>query len=350
MTRPTRLTPPLPLVAVLEVSGAVLSWVVDDDPATPPTIDFTDPLRADWLWRVVGEDRHVAVLNGRNAEVEVLPGSTDALRRLAIGHWLRRWWPASVRDGIAELGPALLDAELALATAAAEEFFTDDTLDSDVAGLLVPHTARLDMLAAEGDPRVTALIDRCRDLAADIGVDWATTGPDTQAAPARRADYALAAGTGYARRDAIAGGVASVNWLAVPPGIFDAAEDTVEWSVRSADDGTVDALVQVALSGTGHADGIPVTIRCGGHGGTAVLDVDGRAEVAMVSGERPMTETEAWNQDWSAAEVHVGATVTGNADEDAQTRARVRALARTRLAAPAADAFLAEILAAESDY
>ena len=68
--------------------------------------------------------------------VGVLPGSVDRLRRLALGHWLRRWWPASHRDGIAALDAALLDAEIALLTAAAQDFFADDTFDSDVAGLL----------------------------------------------------------------------------------------------------------------------------------------------------------------------------------------------------------------------
>lgn len=344
MTRPGYPSQPPPLVAVLEVGGAVLSWVVDEDPAAAPTIDFTDPLRADWLWRVVGEDAHVAVLERRTTDFDVLPGSTDALRRLALGHWLRRWWPASVRDGIAELDSALLDAELALATVAVEEFFTDDTLDSDVAGLLAPHTARLDALDAEGDPRVVAVIDRCRDLAADIGVDWTAT---AKADPARRADHALAAGAGTSRREAIAGGAATVSWSAVPPGIFDAAEDTVEWSVRGAD-GSVNVLVEAAVSGAGHADGIPVTVRCGGFGGTGVLDAYGRAEVPIGAVAGPMTETEAWNQDWRTAEVHVGTTVTGA--EDAGTRSRVRALARARLAAPGDDAFLAEILAAESDY
>ena len=38
------------LTAVLEVSGAVLSWTVDD-PSTTAQITFTDPTRADWLWR-----------------------------------------------------------------------------------------------------------------------------------------------------------------------------------------------------------------------------------------------------------------------------------------------------------
>ena len=52
--------PPTPLVAVLEVSGAVLSWTIDDA-AVAPTITFTDVSRADWLWRVLGESGHSAV-------------------------------------------------------------------------------------------------------------------------------------------------------------------------------------------------------------------------------------------------------------------------------------------------
>ena len=104
---------PTPLVAVLEVSGAVLSWAVDD-PAAVAQITFTDLARADWLWRVLGESGHVALaaaLDGRRhpsaaielTGVDVRPGSLEPLRRLALGHWLRRWWPASQRDGIAVL-------------------------------------------------------------------------------------------------------------------------------------------------------------------------------------------------------------------------------------------------------
>ena len=48
---------PSPLVAVLEVSGAVLSWTVDD-PAADAQITFTELARADWLWRVLGETGH----------------------------------------------------------------------------------------------------------------------------------------------------------------------------------------------------------------------------------------------------------------------------------------------------
>ena len=51
-----------PLVAVLEVSGAVLSWIVDDPPTDAATrITFSDLARADWLWRILGESGHVAV-------------------------------------------------------------------------------------------------------------------------------------------------------------------------------------------------------------------------------------------------------------------------------------------------
>ena len=145
-----------PLAAVLEVSGAVLSWTVDepgdpDDAATHLT--FTDFSRADWLWRVLGESGHVALASALGsadgprsidlAGVDILPGSVTTLRRLAVGHWLRRWWPASRQDGIAGLDRALLDLEVALLTAGAQGFFADDTLDSDVAGLLAPHAAAL---------------------------------------------------------------------------------------------------------------------------------------------------------------------------------------------------------------
>ena len=50
---------PTPVTAVLEVSGALLSWTVDDASDTT-AITFTDPSRADWLWRVLGESGPVS--------------------------------------------------------------------------------------------------------------------------------------------------------------------------------------------------------------------------------------------------------------------------------------------------
>ncbi|MDV3129696.1 hypothetical protein M1247_32660 [Mycobacterium sp. 21AC1] len=348
------LTAPPPLVAVLEVSGAVLAWPVGDPGTGDPVITFTDHRRADWLWRVVGEAGHVAVVEAlaqrdskqpvEMAGVATLPVPVAALRRLAMGHWLRRWWPASERDGILALDRAVLDAEIALLTVGAEDYFSDDTIDSDVHGLLLPHVATLNTLAAEGDPRITELVERCRELADEIGLAWT----ESARAP-RRADYALAAGAADASvADAVIGrGVATVNWSAVPPGVFDAAEDTVGWTVVPAGS-AVNAHVQVALAGPGQPDGIAVNLRCGEYHGAAVLDAAGRAVFQVLdAGGQPLDETPAWNQDWSAAVVSVGVSGAG---ESEHTRTRVRELARARLATPGEDAYLAEVLAAESDY
>ncbi|WP_166904926.1 hypothetical protein [Mycobacterium sp. DL440] len=361
----------VPLVAVLEVSGAVLSWVVDGGAGEPPSITFTDPERADWLWRVLGESGHVALLDALRqrepgqpldlAGVEVLPGTTDTLRRLAIGHWLRRWWPASDRSGIAALERPVLDAELALLTVAADDYFTDDTLDADVAGLLAPHLGMLNSLAVSGDPRIAALVEECRELAGEIGLDW----PDTLEAEPRRDDYALAAGAGDGTKAAglIASGAGTVVWSAVPPGVFDAAEDTLEWSVLGDGAGAA-AVVQVLLSGPDSPLGIEVEVHGNGCDASGFLDATGRAVLELHDAEgRGLTETEAWNLDWARTTVRVGAE---GAPESAQVRDRVRAFARERLASAASnsrlatvldsrlaavpDAFLAEVRAAESDY
>ena len=340
------------LVAVLEVSGAVLTWTVDDA-AHAAQLTFTDPDRADWLWRVLGESGHVALaaaLDGRAPEaaieltdVNLKPETLEPLRRLALGHWLRRWWPTSRRDGIAALDAPLLDAEIAMLTAGAEEFFTDDTFDSDVAALLRPHTAALSAHLQGGDPRVIELVRSCVDLAGDVGIEFA----ETDSVAARRDDYALAAGADGNGRNAIsiATGTDSVNWGAVPSGIFDAAEETIQWQVEAAD-GTAKALVRVELSGNGLAAGINVWLRSGGFSGVGVLDADGVATFGIFDGQEPVAESAAWDHDWRSATVSVGADV----EESPQTRQRIREFARARLSAPAGDAFLAEVLAAESDY
>ncbi|EUA03604.1 hypothetical protein I547_2981 [Mycobacterium kansasii 824] len=273
-----------PLTAVLEVSGAVLSWTIDDPPDDTAThIAFTDVSRADWLWRVVGETGHVALASALTTHpdgdleltgVDVVSGSTTPLRRLALGHWLRRWWPASQRDGIAGLDRALLDAEVALLTAGAQVFFTDDTLDSDVAALLAPHPATLLSHLRTDDRRVLELVGaaaRLADVAGIDGSDWAelSAAVDDSAVIAtlpsgRRDDYALAAGTDAAPRGAasIGRGVASINWGAVPPGIFDAAEDTVDWSVEPAGPGVV-AVIRAAVVGPDAPTGVPVRVHSG---------------------------------------------------------------------------------------
>lgn len=345
---------PVPLHAVLEISGAVLSWIVDDTSADPQ-ITFTDPSTADWLWRVLGEDGHRVVAlttdrdppgDGRVVDlggVDVLPGSLDPLRRLAFGHWLRRWWPASQRDGIVTLDAALLDAEIAILTAGAQDFFSDDTFDSDVVEVLRPHVAALNAHVREGDPRVVELVEKCTDLADEVGIVF-----DIPARHSRRDDYALAAGgeMGRITSTTIATGVDSVRWSAVPAGVFDAAENTVNWSVESVED-AVTTMVRVELSGLGSPNGIAARLRSGAFFGDGVLGADGRAAFpVMDSAQRPVSESAAWGHDWRGARLMVGADV----GESAQTRDRIRDFARSRLASPGEDAYLAEILAAESDY
>lgn len=337
-----------PAVAVLEVAGAVLAWTVDD-PARPAQLTFTDVSAADWLWRVVGEQGHVAVIDALAgpiagphsgidiADVELSAQALAPLRRLALGHWLRRWWPASVRDGIVDLDIAVLDAELAVLTSAAHDFFAEDTLDSDVEALLRPHREALLRQLHHGDPRVTALVESCQEL-----MDW-TESPEPVAASEdrRRDDYALAAGGAPSQPDAIGAGVASISWSAVPAGVFDATEDTVEWSVRGDGAGAVVATVRAVTSAS--AAGVPVRLRSADVVGAGELDERGAATLSL-----PVSESAAWNRDWAETVVTIGQG--GTAGDDRETRDRLRAFVRSRLAVPAADAYLAEILAAESDY
>ncbi|KWX65676.1 hypothetical protein [Mycobacterium sp. NAZ190054] len=350
-TEPAR--PPGPLTAVVELPGAVLSWTVDDPPQAPPHLAFTDVLRAEWLWRVVGEQGHadiVSALDGAaTGPVEVAGPGFDAtelrqLRRLATGHWLRRWWPTSYRDGILGLDLAVLDAELALLTASAQHYFNEDTLDSDVAGLLQPHTGALDSLARSGDPRVEKLARVCAELVDDLGIEAA----GGRSLGDRRDDYALVAGG--QRPDAagipIAVGAASVSWAAVPPRVFDAAENTVHWRV-GADGAAATATVRTDLVGPASPAGIAVGIRSAGVTGAGLLDGAGAASVVLVDADRtPVTDTAAWNHDWRDTVVTIGAGTV----ETREARDRVRAFARARLRSPGPDAFLAEVLAAESDY
>ncbi|BBY40463.1 hypothetical protein MMAN_45970 [Mycobacterium mantenii] len=368
-TGPVKLTAAMPLVALLEVSGAVLSWTVDDPDDAAPHITFTDVSRADWLWRILGEAGHVALVAavdgaaGRRHGIELtgvdlVPGSVAPLRRLATGHWLRRWWPASGQDGIAGLDRALLDVEVALLTAGAQSFFPDDTLDSDVAQLLDPHAAALISHVHSKDSRIVDLVNAGAELAAELGTEneqW----PELIAAlddsilvltsPSdRRDDYALAAGAGAGPRSAgaIARGVTSIAWSGVPPAIFDAGENTVDWSV-DASGSTVVAVVHAAVIGPDPATGIAVRLRSAAIEGTNTLDATGRATLPLEDGQGlPLTESAAWHHDWSATSVLVGIETA----ESAEIRQRVRRWVRSRLDLPPHDAFLAEILAAESAY
>jgi hypothetical protein len=360
-TGPTVAAPPA--VAVLELDGAVLAWTVDDPSGVASThVTFTNVDAAEWLWRVVGQRGHVALLaalGGRSPDgaqaidvpdVELSPAALAPLRRLAVGHWLRRWWPASSRDGIVGLNAPVLDGELALLTEATQDYFTGETLDSDVAELLRPHQTVFAQLVRDGDPRVAELATACMELADEVGGSHRLApAPPAVDVSRRRDDYALAAGSDSSpiATGQIARGVGSVNWAAVPPGLFDAADRTVDWAIEVSGSTAV-AAVQVAANGP--VAGIRVRLRAGAFTGTGVLDAAGRTTLALVgASSEPMTETQAWDHDWPQATVTIGADVADSTGA-AELRQRLRDFARDRLAHPAGDAFLAELLAAESDY
>jgi hypothetical protein len=150
----------------------------------------------------------------------------------------------------------------------------------------------------------------------------------------------------YFAAEVIARGVASMAWAGVPGGVFDAADGTVDWTIAVQDTVPV-ALVRTAVVGPRSPAGIPVALRHNGFHATGTLDENGRAARPLVGeGERAATVHEAWDADWSGAAVTVGVDV----EEGPQVRDRVRQCARHRLTGPQPDAYLAEILAAGSDY
>ena len=106
-----------------------------------------------------------------------------------------------------------------------------------MAELLTRHRGSLVAGAQGGDLRVAQLVDECSALADEIGVDgWSGLVVPQSNSERRRDDYALAAGRGSVQTGAlaIASGVGSVNWTAVPPGLFDSADRTVDWVIEMA--------------------------------------------------------------------------------------------------------------------
>jgi hypothetical protein len=91
------------------------------------------------------------------------------------------------------------------------------------------------------------------------------------------------------------------------------------------------AVVRAAVIGPDPATGIGVQLRSGAVSGSGVLDADGRAALPLVdTQQRPMTESAAWDHDWTATSVIIGAQVS----ETRETRDRVRRWVRARLDRP----------------
>ena len=99
---------------VIPVSGGRVTVDLDDLDA-PPRASLHDPGWAQtWLTEVFGADLAEVVSSGTTATVQFLPGTLCApLVRLAVGLWLRRWWPAD-GAGVPPLDEDLHEIELAM--------------------------------------------------------------------------------------------------------------------------------------------------------------------------------------------------------------------------------------------
>jgi len=364
ITAPTMPGPDLPpyLRCVLELPGALVEWDLLDPPGSPPRMTILAIEECDWLWRLVTEAGHRAVIDAMpgltttDLPIPVDPTAAAALRRLAYGHWLRRWWPASAHGPVPVLDPVLVDLEVAVLTQRAEGWFAGDTLDSDPAALLARWpVAAVCARACDPTPGARDLLGFIGQYPDELVPHW--TDADLAvltaalAAPTRtRQDYALAAGgpgvAGASATGVIATGRTSVDWLAVPPGVLDAAEDTVTWQVEAAPG--VEVAVRCEVLVGADASGTEVRLVLPPHLDLrSVLDAGGRVRVPV-----PIPATTAWQLPWEQLRCLVGVgpvdTIPAAGREPRET---ARRFVRRRLADPRReDLFVAERAAADLDY
>ncbi|WP_370964062.1 hypothetical protein [Amycolatopsis sp. cg9] len=307
-----------------------LAELLAGGPATM-RVELSDAAAAEpWLTRLVGEEPALAALTGGYVEVPARP----ELAALALLLWARRWWPASPLLGIPVLDPALLDLEAAVATAAVAEGVLDG-FEATPGELFDAAAAGIGAAAVAGEVR-----DLCLRLSAwfddrdDLGRAEAAAGLAAAVSPGQRA-YTLAAGAdGTAAGDGIvAAGRASVDWARVPPGVLDAAEDTVTWRIVAAPAGTrlevevAGAFADAALTAFATRDGevvaeVPLHLGAGRFSGAA--DLTGGVHIGLV----------------------VGVTAEHLAGTTREDRADVVALVRARQALPPEARTLAERAAA----
>jgi hypothetical protein len=377
--------------AVLDIAGATLFWPVVDDPGLP-SADVHDPaLAQQWLWALYGERVAEAVHACATEESDRsrAPAETTALAvsagRLAYGHWASRWWPASLLDGLPALHPDLLGLELAALTHQCQQLFDADggQFDDQVSELIESHQAVLDAMvewwrsaSAEdgtegGTARQLERLLRLLDDAADgAGLDGAALRrlrtaldggrpPVAAAVPvaltellARSSTYALAAGDAPATGGrVIARGVGVNDWCRYPPGLVDAAENAVTWTLRAV--GALRQLEVEAIAADVSSEPVP------GARLAAEVRIDGGATKRIPLGPRHDLWAGAADLELpgpeTGARIEVGVLLPGfdpGVDDGAAAEGRaardaVRALARRRLAA-AEGRLLAEIAASDT--
>ncbi|SJM66529.1 hypothetical protein FM112_11845 [Gulosibacter sp. 10] len=330
---------------VLECAGAVLEWPLDAAATDPPRISVLDAAEADWLWMLLGEAAHVALLeeaarladaapDARQLPVELDGTLAAELHRLAHARWAASWWPESPADGIPGLDAALLDAE-ALELAEALEPCLGEAVDEDRARFERHGPEPYRVYAHSPEPRIAALaaaaLGRLEEDAPGAGA--AGGGPAGSGASVREAGgfadadrYALAAGYGGGGArlpEGVLSGTAPICWQAVPPGCFDAGESALRWSIEA---GAAPRLALAArLLPKADVRGLAVEIRVGDAADAAVtaeLRADGTAEAAL-----PLAPATVWLLRPEDVHVRIGPAV----EEPPAVRARVRAHAEARL-------------------
>jgi hypothetical protein len=324
---------------VVAADGALVRFALADllaGEASSMRIEISDAGAAEpWLTRLVGADASLTALGAGHADVPARP----ELATLALLLWARRWWPASPVLGVPSLDAALLDLETAVATAAVEDL-AEGLLDGFEA-----TPAELFDAAAEGLSAAEGVRDLCTRLSVwfdgrdDVVRAEAAAGLAAAATPGRRA-YALAAGADspVPGEGIVTEGRASVDWARVPPGVLDAAENTVTWRVVMAparlEVEVAGAFADAALSAFADHDGevfaeVPLHLGAGRFAGSAGLD-DAAARLAASA---PIGLT-------------VGVTAEGVIGTTPEDRAEVVSLVRAREALPLSARTLAERAAA----
>ncbi|RSM59171.1 hypothetical protein DMH03_25210 [Amycolatopsis sp. WAC 01376] len=319
---------------VLAADGGLIRFALADlldGRTTTMHIELTDAAAAEpWLTRLAGAEASLIALGQGQADLAARP----ELGRLALLLWLRRWWPASASLGIPSLDPALLDLETAVATVDVEDLAEGllDDFEASPAELFDPAIAGGALLAAAA-PVAGEVRGLCTRLAAwfddqDDVVRAEAAARLEMAAPGQRA-YALAAGTDPVApgEGVLASGRASVDWARVPPGILDAAEDTVTWRIVAAAAATrlevvvAGAFADAAITAFATHEGepfaeVPLSLGAGRFTGTADLDETAARLAARVqSGQITLV---------------VGVADEGVAGTTAEDRAEVVALVRAR--------------------
>ncbi|MBP2476666.1 hypothetical protein JOF53_005538 [Crossiella equi] len=291
MTHPER-------TGLVEAKGALLSWDVLTGERTEDVHD--EQATRSWWWE--------------------LPELPDTLARL---HWARAWWPASAVADVPPPHPALLAAELALATAALSHLLDDEEATERALTGLLP----LPLAALADTPWQEEAVDLARRLA-DLAEDHGVEPPEP--APLPRPAYALAAG-GQAPEDVVLQrGSGPVDWALVPPGAVDAVAEA-SWTVSRRNGITELAVTALPAPGS-------VPPRLAARFGPVDLDLDLTPD-GVLTGRVPLPATALLLP--AAQRVLTvyapGFAEPGPPDPDAPARrAALVELARTRLSDPAA--------------